>query len=270
MKQCPSCNRKYSDSLSYCLNDGTLLLASVRDSEATVFEAPPRTSELPGPTIPFSQKVDTSQLTRPASHISVPAWAVALFILLGGLVVVAAVSLILATRGGGNTNGQVVSTSPVSRPSPSLQPTPTPTPTIDQVAANKPAIISAIRLSTYTESEADRTLDTSGLTKSYQGEALKAETESVKKLKAANVYLVDKLEDQKFGTFNVSADGKSVNVHVIETWSGTYYSSTTGQCVSKIPSHKAPQTYYLKLGDNGWMVDNVVYDKTTESQPVAC
>jgi|GEM_PF-2763874 len=76
MKRCPTCNRTYDVSMTFCLEDGSLLTATA-EPQPTIL------SQLPPPTVPFGEST-----TQPASHHTqkesssvIPRLLVALFVL---------------------------------------------------------------------------------------------------------------------------------------------------------------------------------------------
>src|SRR4051812_10776151 len=85
MKHCPSCRRTYSDeSLSFCLDDGALLITRP-DSEATLVGVPPPVLPLP-PTTVWKRP---SRVTQPnvTSHNPTLTYAVVALVALLALLV---------------------------------------------------------------------------------------------------------------------------------------------------------------------------------------
>ena len=87
MKQCPTCKRAYADeTLTYCLDDGSLLSAPY-DSEATQRIPPPRMTSLPA-TVPSNLYQAHPEQSRRTGNPALPYIIVGLLALLvgGGLV----------------------------------------------------------------------------------------------------------------------------------------------------------------------------------------
>src|SRR5580765_9119751 len=99
MKRCPKCNRQYpDDSLRFCLEDGTSLVAPARNAEPPPTEVlpppPAETYQRSEPTIPSYSHRDDVRLSPPAevrrTHPIVVAGVVAIVLLLTALVAIAA------------------------------------------------------------------------------------------------------------------------------------------------------------------------------------
>jgi len=98
VKRCPKCNRRYDDdSLRFCLEDGSSLSASTRDSEPPPTEIlPPRvapTLKSSGPTVPSylsGSDVQSDQREARASNPVLTAGVIAIVLLLLALVGIAA------------------------------------------------------------------------------------------------------------------------------------------------------------------------------------
>ncbi len=132
MKQCPHCNRDYSDdALSFCLEDGTRLVAKY-DGEATMINPYPPMQQVVPPTVAF----DARPVTPPAFSQPTPAtetkttrrrspW------LVGALVVLAlgvglTIGGFIFQRSNGSTSGSS-SVDPSLEPGPKNAETPAPT-----------------------------------------------------------------------------------------------------------------------------------------------
>jgi hypothetical protein len=192
------------------------------------------------------------------------ATAIGLFFILVGIGLHASVN---APDNGSGVRGQT--NSPDNGFNPPTQTQPPPSAPVDPVALHKPGLISAIRLADNAEAEANLKLDPSPLYGIYTGEALRMALANVESLRSNNLCQESVLEDQNFQDFKVSSDQSAAEVRVVETWSSVVYQASTGQCLQRIPSHKVPQTIYLKRGEKGWIVDAVVHDLVTPN-PIPC
>jgi hypothetical protein len=130
--------------------------------------------------------------------------------------------------------------------------------------------MSAIRLADYAQIDAVRTLDPAPLYKVFTGEALRSHLAEIENLKSTGKVVVTRLENQQFQSFKVSPDGLRAEVRLIETWSGTVYLGSTQQCHGQIPSYQVPQTVFLELKEDVWVVDTETLDYSTEPVMVPC
>jgi len=132
------------------------------------------------------------------------------------------------------------------------------------------AIQSASRL----EAQAVRTLDVSALPGSFTGEALKAvrlEVQEARELRTQGVVMQNFIESQEFHSVAFVPGAQKAEARVTEVWSTNYLRADTGQCVEKIASHAVPQTIYLAMGQNGWMVTSISFDsQQPPAQRVRC
>jgi hypothetical protein len=160
------------------------------------------------------------------------------------------------------------SAKPVSFASPIQIQSSTPTP--DLVALHKARLMSAIRLADNAQIDAVRTLDPAPLYKVFTGEALRSHLAEIENLKSTGKVVVTRLENQQFQSFKVSPDGLRAEVRLIETWSGTVYLGSTQQCHGQIPSYQVPQTVFLELKEDVWVVDTETLDHSTEPVMVPC
>src|SRR5262249_31170029 len=127
MKICPKCKRNYADdSLIFCLDDGSLLVATY-DPDATLVMNPTPTTPQPGPTVPSihpPRPAPQYPAVGSAAQASTghPHLIYAIAGLLAVVVVVAGLALVAYLRFGSNgatsANSQPAP-SPVSQPSPS-------------------------------------------------------------------------------------------------------------------------------------------------------
>lgn len=153
-----------------------------------------------------------------------------------------------------------------SRPTPYIfepteeRPTNKPATSVDITEAQKPNLISAIRLADGAETRALFTLDPAPLYNSFTGEALKHQLANIDYFKTNGWYVNSQLEEQVFHTFKVHPDGVHAEVQVTETWSSTWFQIGTQQCVSYFASYEVPQTVFLEYGQNGWLVTAIIYD----------
>ena len=117
------------------------------------------------------------------------------------------------------------------------------------------------------------TLDTSGLTNSFAGEALKAVQVSVQEaqdMRRRGVIVQNILEAQEFKSFSLVPGAARAEARLVETWSTSYLRSDTRQCIAKVPAHPVPQTIYLEQGRDGWLITAIRFDEQPTLQPVPC
>lgn len=119
MKRCPQCNHVYTDDLSFCLSDGTPLLALLEDQDqATVVRSANR-----GPAA-----------AKPGGSLWLKVLAV-LAVLFFGFVVLAGIAAWVFWPRSTDTNTNTGNNSNRASPTPTLSPTPVPSPT-RTIAAN--------------------------------------------------------------------------------------------------------------------------------------
>ena len=196
---------------------------------------------------------------------------------LGAIVAVGALVFFLVVLGflaasNQNTNGGEEQTqpTPISRSDDTARPVSIAAPTPDLVAIHKPRLISAIRQADNAEIYAYHTLDPAPLYKVVTGEALRSYLTRIESLQSQGIFEVSHLENQQFQSFNVTPDGLRAEVRVIETWSSTVHLISTRQCYGQFPSHQFPQTIFLELKDDVWVVDTVTHDGVTSPEMVPC
>jgi hypothetical protein len=118
--------------------------------------------------------------------------------------------------------------------------------------------------------DAYRTLDPTRLYKVVTGEALRSNLAEIESLKSQGVFEVSRLENQQFQSFKIKPDGLRAEVRVIETWNSTIHFISTQQGYGRIPSHQVPQTIFLELKEDVWVVDTVTHDRFTSPDMVPC
>jgi hypothetical protein len=156
MKRCPQCNREYADdSLRFCLEDGTSLVASrtsVEPPPTEILPARPRPTEASAPTIPAYSGTMGARPPQTDTRRSNPiliAGVIAIVLLLIVLVAIAAI-YVIQHSGPANSN-QANTESPTPR-RPTPQPTKggsddvTPTPAINSGSLQMTASASSVRL----------------------------------------------------------------------------------------------------------------------------
>jgi hypothetical protein len=134
MKRCPTCKKEFEDSLTYCLDDGSPLVAESRpDSEATIVSPSPSQSgpsrELPPTRYAHAPGAPPQYNALPGYNATPPErrvwpWVLAGALVLGflALVVAAVITIPKLVRSSKNTNGPVV----VASPSPQTFESPSP------------------------------------------------------------------------------------------------------------------------------------------------
>ena len=164
MKRCPKCNRNYTDdSLRFCLEDGTALVAPARDAEpppTEVLPRPPETYQRSEPTIPSYRHREEPRLPHTEvrrTHPIVIAGVIAIVLLLTALVALIALYVI---QHSGNTNANQANAESPSprRPTPEATksldseestPTPSPNPGPLTITASASSVRLAVQANTY-------------------------------------------------------------------------------------------------------------------------
>lgn len=149
MKQCPRCNRAYTDeTLSYCLDDGTVLIKKY-DPDATQI-APFLPADNPPPTTPYIAPPHSvaSSAPAPQPRKGFSLWVIGLLVL-GALVVGLSIGAYLfQSYNLSSAEGPSVSPTPndlrlaKATPTPATPtPTPTPRPTATPIATSSPSVV---------------------------------------------------------------------------------------------------------------------------------
>jgi hypothetical protein len=163
MKRCPQCNREYADdSLRFCLEDGTSLVASrtrVEPPPTEILPARPRATEASEPTIPAYSGTMGSRPAQAENRRSNPiliAGVIAIVLLL--IVLVAIAGIYVIQHSGPTNSNQAINESPTPRRS-TPQPTRpgsddvTPTPSVSsgplQITASASSVRLAVQANTY-------------------------------------------------------------------------------------------------------------------------
>ncbi len=147
-----------------------------------------------------------------------------------------------------------------SRPAPSAD---------DRLARERPRIILALEEHAEAEIEALIDLDPEPLYQRFTGQALQAELNAIQQLQENGLYQNAELLSQNIQDISLSQDGRRAEVRVVERWSTRFHSELTDECIAQVPAHDVPQTIYLVLQNDRWMVDNLVHDGPAPD-PVAC
>jgi hypothetical protein len=142
MKQCPRCNRIYTDdTLSYCLDDGTFLTRR-RDSEATLV------SQFPPLQNPQVFNTPPAPASPPAPRQGFPLWTVGAFALVALALGLGIGGLIFQSYGPPSTDAPLAAPTPRRMALATASPTPTPTPAAvsatplaTPLATSSPAIV---------------------------------------------------------------------------------------------------------------------------------
>lgn len=120
MKRCPQCNHVYTDDMSFCLSDGTPLIALLEDRDQETVVRSTQRSEAPA---------------RSGGGLWLKVLAGLLVLFFGFVAVVGVLAWVFWPRdvvvGPGNKNGSNIS-SPTPTPLATISPTPLPTSTIDR------------------------------------------------------------------------------------------------------------------------------------------
>lgn len=144
MKQCPRCNRSYTDdTLSYCLDDGTVLIRKY-DPQATQISPFPTLVAPPPP--PYKAQPAAGAASEPAPRQGFPLWAVGAMVVAALLVGLSIGAFIYQSYGPPAT--ETASAQPTPRamnfttatPTP-VAATPTPLPTATPIATSSPSVV---------------------------------------------------------------------------------------------------------------------------------
>lgn len=117
----------------------------------------------------------------------------------------------------------------------------------------------AINAADTAEMLAQRSLDTSHLSEYFSGEALKEEINRVDLIRMNGRTRTSECIDLKFDNFKVSADGKSAQVHVVETWRSQPVDAS-GNLVGSATDRDVPQVTFLAKTENGWRISAFLMD----------
>ncbi len=146
MKQCPRCNRSYmDDTLSYCLDDGSVLIRK-QDPQATQVSPFP-TLVAPPPTAPYGAQPPMQASAQPAPRQGFPLWAVGAMVLAALVVGLSIGAFIYQSYGPPSTD--TASAQPTPRPmrfnsaspTPTATATPTPQPSATPLATSSPSVV---------------------------------------------------------------------------------------------------------------------------------
>lgn len=117
------------------------------------------------------------------------------------------------------------------------------------------------------EAHAFATLDESALHGVFVGDALQAELEAVRQLRAAGAVRLQRLVDREI--LRVASDGSAGLVEMVERWQSELRSAITGECVA-YPEHAVPQTVHLVRTDDGWRIARIDFHDAAEPVAQAC
>lgn len=134
----------------------------------------------------------------------------------------------------------------------------------DPTTRDAPALRDLVALAGRVEAHALATLDESALHGIFVGDALQAELDAVRQLRAAGAVRTQRLVHREI--LRVASDGSVGLVEMVERWQSELRSPLTGECVA-IPEHAVPQTVHLVRTDDGWRVARI--DFHDAEQPVA-
>jgi hypothetical protein len=160
-----------------------------------------------------------------------------------------------SVRGGAADSGSPPNAGPLSA-------APTPATVTPELRAQ---LVAAINRGDAAEMIAYRTLNPSGLSGIYTGEQLAKGSAEIAGLARNGVYAVNQLHKQRFESFTIAPDGRRAEVRLTENWSSDFHSIVTQACVSHIHQHDIPQTAFLELTSQGWMVYASKSDSPTPS-----
>jgi hypothetical protein len=132
-----------------------------------------------------------------------------------------------------------------------LNPPPTPATVTPELRAR---LVAAINRGDAAEMIAYRTLNPSGLSTIYSGDELARHSGEIANLTRNGVYAVNQIHNQRFESFSIDPDGRRAEVRLTENWSSDFHSVLTQACVSHIHQHDIPQTAFLELTPQGWMI----------------
>ena len=127
----------------------------------------------------------------------------------------------------------------------------------------------AIRRADEAEILAFSTMNAAALGGSYAGPALQKHLETMQTLAASQVFMVNRLHNQRFESFTVSPDGRRAQVRLTEVWSSNFHSRVNRQCISHVHEHDVPQTLSLELTNQGWKIYSAE-SHGADPQMVAC
>jgi hypothetical protein len=140
MKRCPTCDRTFEDTLSFCLEDGTPLVpaSSGPDSEATLVspksDLPPTQAYSPmpaGSAWPYQARSPYPATPSPQRKVWPWVLAVAAVFLIGVIAIVVVAIVLPGLLHPSNDNRPTPGLSPFATASPKASPSPSPSPTIE-------------------------------------------------------------------------------------------------------------------------------------------
>ena len=131
--------------------------------------------------------------------------------------------------------------------------------TADEASSVQASLEAAIRHADTAEIQAQRELDERYLYPLYTGKALQDELAEIQDLRKSKIVGVMHLDGQVFDSFSVDPEGLRAAVHLVETWSGAYYSTESEKCLSRLPRHRTPQTIFLQRTATAWMIDSITF-----------
>lgn len=117
----------------------------------------------------------------------------------------------------------------------------------------------AIKAADTAEMLAQRYLDPSHLAEYFSGEALKEEINRVDLIRMNGRTRNSECVNLKFDNFKVSSDGKSAQVHVIETWRSQSIDAS-GNVTGTPVEHDIPQVEFLTKSESGWRISAFLMD----------
>lgn len=118
----------------------------------------------------------------------------------------------------------------------------------------------AIKLADDIDKEVHQSLNTDILSKAYTGAELQKKQAFIKELKSNKAYIYSKLRQQEFKNFEISSDGLTAKVDLIETWSHKIFSQESNELLAKSSASEVMQTNYLQKTKDGWLISNTVFN----------
>jgi phage shock protein PspC (stress-responsive transcriptional regulator) len=143
---------------------------------------------------------------------------------------------------------------------------PAPVP-VDPTTRDAPALRDLVDLAGRAEMHALATLDETVLHGIFVGDALQAELDAVRQLRAAGAVRLHRLVDRRI--VRVASDGSTGLVEMIERWEAELRSAITGECVA-FPDHAVPQTVHLVRTGDGWRVARIEFHDAAQPAPQPC
>lgn len=281
MRQCPKCQRVYSeDTQLLCRSDGTRLLempavTSAAPTVPSVLAAPaspvpPTGLAFPSTPVTPHAPINPQSVSKPRNLTSCFVIGAIVLVFGGGLVLlIGGVSLYLMVKAQPIRMSSSIpdhqmapppfagsSTPPATTPPADMPPVDAPPATspTDAAPVDEASLKSAIRLADDAEIQALATLDPAPLSQAFTGEALRTELKKVQDYKSKGIFVEAHLDKQEIESFKVSPDGSKVEVKIVETWSNTVYTVANRQIVESKPGQAEPQIISLVRGKEGWLV----------------